>query len=135
MPMKEEEITKAIALLSEADFREVPREVLKAFVDKAKGVLDELVSLTVEDRVLVKNLNAGSSTPHLDCGEDSCLFVKTCAQHSSAGDFRSEGGMTPDLAWVNNQWYCSKKETDRDIGAILKKGNRFLVLSDYLWEV
>jgi hypothetical protein len=31
------------------------------------------------------------------CLEETCLYRKNCANHVSAGDFRSEDGFTPEL--------------------------------------
>lgn len=49
-----------------------------------------------------------SSTPI--CLEQTCPWKKDCAQHDTSGDFRSEDGMTPNLACRNGQWFCSKTE-------------------------
>lgn len=46
---------------------------------------------------------------------ESCPLSRECANHTTAGDFRSEDGMTPDLKW-NGQWLCTKEDTERNNG-------------------
>lgn len=40
------------------------------------------------------------------CEEKDCLFDKECANHNSAGDFRSEDGMSPKLSIKGDFVYC-----------------------------
>ena len=44
------------------------------------------------------------------CLEETCLYRKNCANHISAGDFRSEDGFTPELNLRRGNVYC--KTTD-----------------------
>jgi hypothetical protein len=44
------------------------------------------------------------------CLEETCLYRKSCANHVSAGDFRSEDGFTPKLSLGQGNVYC--KTTD-----------------------
>jgi hypothetical protein len=56
------------------------------------------------------------------CEDVHCLFRKQCANHTTAGDFRSEDGLTPDLKEIENgEWWCSQNPCDQ--GAILIDGS------------
>lgn len=46
----------------------------------------------------------------LNCKEESCLFKQGCANHTSAGDFRSEGGFTPEIILKDDKLYCQTIE-------------------------
>lgn len=41
------------------------------------------------------------------CLSSKCRYTGTCAQHSSAGDFRTEDGFRPKLEWRAEGWECS----------------------------
>ena len=45
------------------------------------------------------------------CVSKTCWLNKECANHETAGDFRSEAGFTPNLQKKDNVWYCEQKET------------------------
>lgn len=42
------------------------------------------------------------------CTTDKCFFRRECAQHKSAGDFRSESGFAPEINFNSSQssWEC-----------------------------
>ena len=40
------------------------------------------------------------------CIQKNCRWDKVCANHSSAGDFRSEGGPRPLLKLMNGELHC-----------------------------
>lgn len=44
------------------------------------------------------------------CLEENCQYRKTCANHDSAGDFRAEGGYSPQLWYKENLFDKNKKE-------------------------
>ena len=50
------------------------------------------------------------------CRSTDCAFNRDCANHATAGDFRSESGFTPNLyrnrPFDNDSWTCDQKETD-----------------------
>lgn len=46
----------------------------------------------------------------INCLETYCLYRKTCANHTSAGDFRSEDGFSPELTVVNGDVHCKTRE-------------------------
>lgn len=48
----------------------------------------------------------------LNCTEEHCKFNRTCANHESAGDFRSEGGFTPEIIIENDKIFCRTTERD-----------------------
>ena len=48
--------------------------------------------------------------------EEECHLSRECANHTTAGDFRSEDGMTPDLIQRDGQWLCTKEDTERNYG-------------------
>lgn len=49
-------------------------------------------------------------TGGIDCLETDCPFKETCANHTTAGDFRSEGGFTPEIFEENNVVFCNTKK-------------------------
>lgn len=55
------------------------------------------------------------------CEDKQCPQKKECANHVTAGDFRSEDGFTPNLIKVEKQYYCDKKET-KSSGMLLESG-------------
>ena len=42
----------------------------------------------------------------IECLSKTCPHKRKCANHESAGDFRSEGGFTPLLSERNNEYIC-----------------------------
>lgn len=42
----------------------------------------------------------------LNCAEENCPFNRECANHESAGDFRSEDGFTPQLRLEGEDVFC-----------------------------
>ena len=46
------------------------------------------------------------------CLDDYCKYRLSCANHTSAGDFRSEGGFKPELSLVNCEVHCASKIRD-----------------------
>ncbi len=56
------------------------------------------------------------------CLDKECAYKSKCANHTTAGDFRSEDGRTPDLARTPSGWSCSRSLTRR-AGAILTDGS------------
>ncbi len=47
--------------------------------------------------------------PHqlVDCESPNCMFKRTCANHTSAGEFRNDGGFSPKLVFENNNLHCN----------------------------
>lgn len=56
----------------------------------------------------------------IDCLEDSCPFKGECANHETAGDFRSEDGFTPELSVVDGQWSCKTYDREPHSGEYLE---------------
>lgn len=40
------------------------------------------------------------------CEMSNCPYQRECANHASAGDFRSEGGLVPELSMKNGEVHC-----------------------------
>jgi hypothetical protein len=40
------------------------------------------------------------------CLSETCIYNRECANHASAGDYRTEDGFTPELDLQGNQWVC-----------------------------
>lgn len=72
------------------------------------------------------------------CLDETCPYRRDCANHVTAGDFREEGGLTPNLKLIRKelkdaitgqpsgyveQWRCTKSPQDHD-GALLINGQR-----------
>lgn len=51
---------------------------------------------------------------YINCLEENCPFWRECANHITAGDFRSEDGITPKLSILNGQIGCSTIYADKD---------------------
>ena len=41
------------------------------------------------------------------CEACNCPYQRECANHDSAGDFRTEGGFSPELTLKNGEVHCS----------------------------
>jgi len=52
----------------------------------------------------------------------TCPYSSECANHVTAGDFRTEGGDTPDLTKIEEDWWCSKAPKANGAGAVLTDG-------------
>lgn len=77
----------------------------------------------------------------LNCHSDKCQYVRSCAQHHSAGDFRSEDGFTPKLIIEDDQVVgCESillpSDGDkhrpspvgyRSLGMIIKRAGRYFI--------
>src|ERR1700693_6518734 len=78
--------------------------------DKLAGKKPERVSLpTYLVKVIVLNAGMTTASQFIECQEEdtSCPHTRECANHMTAGDFRSEDGSKPDLQ--NDVWHCSKQ--------------------------
>ena len=53
------------------------------------------------------------------CLDERCKHKRECANHTTAGDFRSEGGDTPDLVKTGKGWRCNREPMNNGMGAIL----------------
>ncbi len=55
-----------------------------------------------------------------ECTSETCLFRRECAQHCSAGDFRSEDGFSPEIHKSNGTVYCgtADREPCEDISSV-----------------
>lgn len=45
------------------------------------------------------------------CVSKNCPEKKSCANHTTAGDFREEDGFTPNLHLIGGKWLCEQKPT------------------------
>jgi len=52
----------------------------------------------------------------INCESTDCPFRYECAQHTTAGDFRGEGGLTPILILKDNSVYCLGRVEHTDYG-------------------
>lgn len=78
----------------------------------------------------------------INCLEKDCKFNKECANHASAGDYRSEGGFTPELTIEGKEpiFYCATKnkeadeynqpEGDNDRGYLYFNRDKFIIEKD-----
>lgn len=51
----------------------------------------------------------------LNCTEKHCKFSRKCANHDSAGDYRSEGGFTPEIILKDDKIFCRTIERNAEI--------------------
>jgi hypothetical protein len=49
--------------------------------------------------------------------EADCPYSRDCANHTTAGDYRTEDGLTPDLHLELDGWKCSKQPKQTGQGA------------------
>lgn len=47
----------------------------------------------------------------INCLETNCLYRASCANHTSAGDYRSEDGFRPELYLQDGEVYCKTTDT------------------------
>lgn len=67
------------------------------------------------------------------CNINDCYHKRECSQHTTAGDYRSEDGMTPDLKIIQNYVCCSKTDTEINDGCLkLTKNNDFVPYNNEL---
>ena len=53
-----------------------------------------------------------------ECHSKDCMYSRDCANHYTAGDFRSEDGLYPILKlWPDKKWYCNQKFDESRQGA------------------
>ena len=73
-------------------------------------------------RYLIKVSPYDGGSP--ECLEEhtSCEYVKNCANHCTAGDYRSQDGDTPDLLKTGDEWFCSKKPSNDGLGVSMGDG-------------
>jgi len=50
----------------------------------------------------------------ISCLDEGCIFKRECANHMTAGDFRSEDGFTPQLEEKNGEYFCATKDAEID---------------------
>jgi hypothetical protein len=43
----------------------------------------------------------------LSCLSETCRFRQECAEHASAGDYRSEDGFTPEITVADGEYRCA----------------------------
>lgn len=55
--------------------------------------------------------NATSTSPCI-CYSQNCPLTRECANHDTAGDFRSEGGSTPKLELIGDKVICHQEVYD-----------------------
>ena len=41
------------------------------------------------------------------CLSKTCVFNRECANHETAGDYRSEDGFKPEIVEINGEYYCN----------------------------
>lgn len=63
--------------------------------------MNEAVEIKVEEPIYPKYA--------VQCLEEFCSYRWECANHASAGDFRTEDGMKPRLSLRNNKIFCATK--------------------------
>lgn len=50
----------------------------------------------------------------IDCLSETCKFKRECANHRTAGDFRSEDGFSPELVSKDGEIFCITQEHEAD---------------------
>lgn len=110
--------------------------IMISSLSEAKITVDNVIK-QIENKqnpgveIKLKLYNAGG----IDCLEKDCPLKHECANHETAGDFRNEDGLTPDLYIVDGHFFCKTKkasESPNNHGALVFKNNE-LVKTDY-WD-
>lgn len=60
------------------------------------------------------NKNLTKQYHSVECESIICQFRGQCANHFTAGDFRSEGGFSPILSIRNGEVHCDTADQERD---------------------
>lgn len=68
------------------------------------------------DNLMKINVEPKEKYQAVICIEPYCKFKSTCANHTTAGDFRSEGGFSPELTVKDRDVHCATKSRDLMIG-------------------
>jgi hypothetical protein len=50
----------------------------------------------------------------IGCLSEQCAYTRTCANHVTAGDYRSEGGFSPEIRQEDDKFFCDT--ADRPLG-------------------
>jgi hypothetical protein len=67
----------------------------------------------------------------LECKSEICQYIKDCAHHETAGDFRFEDGFTPQIAFNerNQHYFCKGNIHTHLSGAYVFTAKKLLVHS------
>ncbi len=65
-------------------------------------------------RISFELYEAFRGTQGIGCKEEKCPFRKECANHVTAGDFRSEDGIAPNLTYLGGEIHCHTAEEEID---------------------
>lgn len=58
-----------------------------------------------------------SNNKYLNCESDDCPFNRECANHETAGDFRSDSGFSPKVEKVGDDYICKTRDSEIDMDA------------------
>jgi hypothetical protein len=91
--------------------------------------LENELSYAVTMRLMAHRIDAGGWPVPVKvqglyplCSSEDCPHHKECANHTSAGAYRSLHGDTPALIMVGSEWLCTKCPESHGRGAILIDG-------------
>lgn len=56
----------------------------------------------------------GTTGFECDCSMERCKYTRTCANHVTAGDFRSEDGFSPEIRQVDAEFFCDTADRPVD---------------------
>lgn len=62
----------------------------------------------------MKEIKFNKNCGIVDCEERLCPFQKECANHTTAGDFRTEDGIRPKLHYRNGKLMCETIDSPID---------------------
>lgn len=98
----------------------------RALLSYIEGQIQYEVIMCILQRQLPDNREPVSVNVHAEfplCLDNECPHAGECANHTTAGDYRSEDGPTPDLTKTLSGWSCNRSLTERGRGAILTDGS------------
>jgi hypothetical protein len=73
----------------------------------------------------------GVGTLYLNCHEENCPHTRECALHITAGEFRSEGGMTPFIRPKDGSFQCSKASDPTRSGSLVWHDGQLIGMEAY----
>lgn len=74
-------------------------------------------------RTVLIPILVGDRVVGLNCDSETCSHRSDCAQHTTAGDHRSEGGPTPDVVQESNGEYVCYCRLRDDVNGMLAVDN------------
>lgn len=122
-----------VRLLESTNLKEFTPEQLHKLADILRpNTKDWREPQPLPERRKLVNLGLAMENKAPICTTKHCIYRKECAQHETAGDYRSEDGLTPSLYKDGNDVFCDRQVVNEDVGnGILIYKNGVFELSEF----